>query len=196
MFKANTGSSINNDPKAAGKEAAFKAKEGLGPVKLAYVYASSDYDLEALLQGIKEELPDVPLIGNTSFSGVITPEGYIHGADGFVGIMAVSSPDMEVGVAAVEKGDCAIEAGERVARLAMEKAGKTEAPDYYYMTAPPGLEEFYVKGITEVIGRVPFYGGSAADNTLEGKWKCYTDQGVLNDGVAAEGWGLIHGLKR
>lgn len=185
MFKANTGSSINNDPKAAGKEAAFKAKEGLGPVKLAYVYASSDYDLEALLQGIKEELPDVPLIGNTSFSGVITPEGYIHGADGFVGIMAVSSPDMEVGVAAVEKGDCAIEAGERVARLAMEKAGKTEAPDYYYMTAPPGLEEFYVKGITEVIGRVPFYGGSAADNTLEGKWKCYTDQGVLNDGVAA-----------
>lgn len=184
MFKANTGSSINSNPKMGGKEAALKAKEGLDSVKLAYVYASNDYELAALLEGVQEELPDVPLIGNTSFSGVITPEGYIHGDEGFVGVMAVSDPDMEVGVAAVEKGGCPVEAGEKAAKLAMEKAGKTEAPDYYYMTAPPGLEEFYVKGITKVIGRVPFYGGSAADNTLEGKWKCYTDQGVLNDGVA------------
>ena len=95
MFKANTGSSINSNPKMGGKEAALKAKEGLDSVKLAYVYASNDYELVALLEGVKEELPDVPLIGNTSFSGVITPEGYIHGDEGFVGVMAVSDPDME-----------------------------------------------------------------------------------------------------
>lgn len=184
MLKANTGSSINSNPKAAGAEAASKAKAGLDSVNMAYVYASCDYDLDAMLAGIAEELPGVPVIGNTSFTGVITPEGYITGEDGFVGIMAVSDPDMTVGIAAVERTDCPVDAGEQVARLAMERAGKTTPPDYYYMAAPSGLEEFYVKGIAKVIGRVPFYGGSAADNSIEGKWKLYTDKGVFADGVA------------
>lgn len=184
MLKANTGSSVNSNPKTAGAEAAAKAKAGLDSVSMAYVYASCDYDLDAMLAGIAEELPGVPVIGNTSFTGVITPKGYITGEDGFVGIMAVSDPDMTVGVAAVERADCPVDAGEQAAKLAMERAGKTTPPDYYYMAAPSGLEEFYVKGITKVIGRVPFYGGSAADNSIEGKWKLYTDKGVFADGVA------------
>lgn len=184
MMKANTGSSINTNPKAAGAEAAAKAKAGLDSIKMAYVYASCDYDLDAMLAGIAEEIPGVPVIGNTSFTGVITPEGYVSGPDGFVGIMAVADPDLTVGIAAVERSGCPVEAGEQVAKLAMEKAGKTTPPDYYYMAAPSGLEEFYVKGITKVIGRVPFYGGSAADNSIEGKWKLYTDKGVFADGVA------------
>lgn len=184
MLKANTGSSTNSNPKVAGAEAAKKAKAGLNSVNMAYVYASCDYDLDAMLEGIKEELAGVPIIGNTSFTGVITPEGYISGPDGFVGIMAVSDPDVTVGIAAVERSGCPVEAGEQVAKLAMEKAGKTTPPDYYYMVAPSGLEEFFVKGITNVIGRVPFYGGSAADNTIEGNWKLYTEEGAFADGIA------------
>ena len=184
MMKGNTGSSINSNPKAAGAEAAAKAKAGLESVNMAYVYASCDYDLDAMLAGIAEELPGVPVIGNTSFTGVITPEGYISSPDGFVGILAISDPDLKVGIAAVERTDCPVDAGAQAAKLAMEKAGKATPPDYYYMAAPSVLEEFYVKGITEVIGRVPFYGGSAADNSIEGKWKLFTDKGVFADGVA------------
>lgn len=184
MLKGNTGSSTNSNPKVAGAEAAKKAKEGLAAVNMAYVYASCAYDLDAMLAGIAEEMPGVPVIGNTSFTGVITPEGYISGEDGFVGIMAVSDPDMTVGIAAIEKDCCAVMAGEQAAKLAMERAGKEIAPDYFYMVAPPGEEEFYLKGITKVIGRVPFYGGSAADNSIAGEWKLYTDKGAFADGVA------------
>lgn len=184
MFKGNTGSSTNSNPKAAGAEAAKKAKAGLNSVNMAYVYASCAYDLDAMLAGIAEELPGVPVIGNTSFTGVITPEGFITGDEGFVGIMAVSDPEMAVGIAAVEKSESPIYAGEQAAKLAMERAGKTAAPDYFYMVAPPGEEEFYLKGITRVIGRVPFYGGSAADNSIAGEWKLYTDKGAFADGVA------------
>ena len=70
------------------------------------------------------------------------------------------------------------------AEAALKKAGKAEAPDYFYMVAPPGEEEFYLKGITEVIGRVPFFGGSAADNAIAGEWLLYTDEMVTADGVA------------
>lgn len=184
MLRGNTGSSINANAKLAGAEAAAKAKSGLDTVNMAYVYASCDYDLDEMLAGIADELPGVPVIGNTSFTGVITPEGYISGPDGFVGIMAISDPDMQVGIAAVERDNCPVDAGEKVAKLAMEKAGKTCPPDYFYMVAPSGLEEFYLKGITKVIGRVPFYGGSAADNSIEGFWKLYTDKGAFADGVA------------
>ncbi|MBP5159540.1 MAG: FIST C-terminal domain-containing protein [Lachnospiraceae bacterium] len=184
MFKANVGSSVNADARLAGEEAARKAKQGLEKVNMAYAYASCAYDLDAMLAGIAGELPGVPIIGNTSFTGVITPEGYVSGENGFVGIMAVSDPDMAVGIAAVEKSDCARKAGREAAKLAMERAGKTTAPDYFYMVAPPGEEETFLKGISDVIGRVPFYGGSAADNAIAGEWKLYTDKGVFADGVA------------
>lgn len=184
MLKANTGSSTNKNPQIAGAEAAKQAKAGLDSVNMAYAYASCGYDLDALLAGIAMELPGTPVIGNTSFTGVITPKGYVTGTDGFVGVMAVFDPEMTVGIAGVEKSECAVKAGEQAAKLAMERAGKEVPPDYYYMTAPPGEEEFYVKGITKVIGRVPFYGGSAADNTITGEWKLYTEKGVFADGVA------------
>ena len=184
MLKGNTGSSTNSNPKAAGMEAAKQAKAGLDNVKMAYAYASCAYDLDAMLAGIAEELPGVPILGNTSFTGVITPEGFISGENGFVGILAMSDPEMAVGIAAVEKSGCPVCAGEQVAKLAMERAGKTTPPDYFYMVAPPGEEEFYLKGITKVIGRIPFFGGSAADNSIAGEWKLYTDKGAFADGVA------------
>lgn len=85
MLNANTGSSTNVDPRAAGREAAAKAKAGLASMKVAFAYASVDYDLEEMLRGISEELPGIPVIGNTSFTGVITPEGFISGKGGFWG---------------------------------------------------------------------------------------------------------------
>ena len=46
------------------------------------------------------------------------------------------------------KAGTARETGHKVAEAALKKAGKTEAPDYFYMVAPPGEEELYLKGIT------------------------------------------------
>lgn len=183
-MKANVGSSVNSCPKTAGAEAAAKAKQGMEQIKMVFAYASCEYDLDAVLAGIADEMPGIPVIGNTSFTGVITPEGFISSDDGFAAVMAVAEEGMCVGIASVEKDSLAVEDGERAARLAMERAGKTTPPDYYYMVAPPAEEEFYVKGITNVIGRVPFFGGSAADNTISGNWKLFTDKGIFADGVA------------
>lgn len=184
MFKSNTGSSTNIDAFTAGKEAAKKGKAGLDQVKFAFVYASVDYDLPKMLNGIKDELPGVPLVGNTSFTGVITPEGFISGEKGFVGLLTLSDDTMAVGTAALQKTNSARETGVAAARKALQAAGKEISPDYFYMVAPPGEEEDYLKGITEVIGRVPFFGGSAADNDISGKWKLFGADDVFADGVA------------
>lgn len=184
MFKAKTGYSTNANAERAGCEAAKMLKDELSNISVVYAYASCMYDLDEMLGGIATLLPDVPVIGNTSFTGVIVPEGFITGEQGFLGVMGLSDPDMSVGVASMEKNKCAVADGESVARKAMHSAGKICPPDYFYMVASPGEEEYYLKGITNVIGRVPFFGGSAADNSIAGQWKLYTDNGAFSDGVA------------
>ena len=183
MLKAKTGISTNADAKLAGQEAA-KAVKDLDAIKMAFVYSGVQYDQKTLLDAIAAELPGVPLVGNTSFTGIITQEGFVTGEDGFVGVMAMGDEEMTVGVAGMAKEGTARETGRKVAEAALKKAGKSEAPAYFYMTAPSGEEEFYLKGITEVIGRVPFFGGSAADNAIVGEWLLYTDELVTADGVA------------
>ncbi|MDR2587138.1 MAG: hypothetical protein LBC23_02605, partial [Coriobacteriales bacterium] len=102
-MKAQTGSSINPSPTQAGAEAAQAAKAGLSDIKLAFVYSGVQYDQAKLLAGIGAELPGVPLVGNTSFTGVITPEGFISSDDGFVGILALAGDDLVVGRAGAAK---------------------------------------------------------------------------------------------
>jgi hypothetical protein len=186
-MKGNTGSSVAANAKAAGKEAAEKAKSGLSDIKVAFAYSSVAYDQGELLKGVAEGLPGVPVLGNTSFTGVITPEGFITGEKGFVGILALGG-DLAVGVAGKKKADCAKSAGREAAKEAMKNAGKNCAPAYFYMAASPGEEESYLKGISEVIGRVPYFGGSAADNSISGEWKLFANAvGDANSQVFADG---------
>ena len=185
MFKAQVGSSVLAGAQDAGKQAGAAAAEGLSDVKLAYVYCSCEYDVDAVVAGVAQAIPGAAVLGNTSYTGVIVPgAGYVGGSDPFVGVMAISSPDLAVGVASVDRStvDCPVAAGEALAQAAKAAAGKEEAPEYFYMAASPAEEEFYLKGISKVIGRVPMFGGSTADNTIEGYWKLYTADGSFADG--------------
>ncbi len=184
MLTIKTGNSTNANAAAAGREVALQVKEDLDNMKMAFVYSGVQYNQKEFIDAISAELPGVPLIGNTSFTGVMTPDGFISSEDGFAGIMAISDDELTVGVAGMPKEGTARETGHKVAEKALKAAGKTEAPAYFYMSAPSGEEEYYLKGITEVIGRVPFFGGTAADNTITGQWLLYTDEMVTADGVS------------
>lgn len=168
----------------AGTEAASKVAKGIANAKLAWAFGTCEYDSEELLGAIAKELPGVPVVGNTSFTGIITPEGYIGGDKPFVGILALGGDDLTVGTAGAARstGASAREIGHRLAEEAMKAAGKDTAPAYWYMVASPAEEEYYIKGVTEVIGRVPFFGGSAADNTIAGDWMIYNGAEAFADG--------------
>ncbi|MEG1602736.1 MAG: FIST N-terminal domain-containing protein [Cloacibacillus sp.] len=183
MLQANVGSSVLRSAKEAGKEAAASAAQNLNGVKAAFVYGSCGYDIAEMMNGVKEALPGVPAFGNTSFTGIITPDGYISSDDGFVGVMAFADKDMKVGVAASERGADAVATGRAVALEAMKAAQMDCAPKFFYMAASPAEEEFYLKGISSIIGRVPFFGGSAADNSISGEWKLYAGDKNFADGL-------------
>ena len=168
----------------AGKEVAAKVAAGIQGAKVAMAYGSCDYDSAELLAAIAAELPGVPVLGNTSFTGIVTPEGFIGGDTPFVGILALGGDDVTVGTAGAprDSDECPRCIGKTLAKQAMEAAGKDCPPDYWYMAASPAEEEYYIKGVTDVIGRVPFFGGSAADNTIEGNWSLYSGTQAFADG--------------
>ena len=184
MLKSNVGWSTNENSFIQGKETAAKAVVDLVQTKVAFLYTSVDSDIEKVLEGAKSELGTAPIIGCTSSAGIITPDGFISGEHGFTGILALGDPELEVGVASSSKKKSARETGREVAKEAMKKANKECEPSYFYMVASPGEEEDYIKGIEDVIGRVPIFGGSTADNTVEGKWSIFTNDKIFNDGVA------------
>ena len=184
MLKSNVAWSTHKDSYTQGKETAEKAVVDLMQTKVAFLYTSVDCDVCKVLEGAKAQLGTAPIIGCTSSAGIIVPDGFISSENGFTGILALGDPDMEVGVAGSERGKDPRETGRKVAMEAMAKVGRTDAPAYFYMVASPAEEEFYIKGIEDIIGRVPVFGGSAADNTVEGKWSIYTNDKIFSDGVA------------
>ena len=184
MLKSNVAWSTDKDSYNAGKATAKKAANDLVQTKVAFLYTSVDNDVKKVLEGVRDELGTAPVIGCTSSAGIIVPDGFISSDNGFVGMLALGDPDTVVGVAGSKKQKTARETGREVAKEAIKKAGVDFAPVYFYMVASPGEEEEYLKGIQDVIGRVPFFGGSAADNTVEGKWSIFADDKVFSDGVA------------
>ena len=182
MLKANVGYSIKEDSYEEGLEIANTTKS-LNHVKLNLLYTSCKNDIKNVVKGVRE-VNDAPIIGSTSSGGLIVPDGYITSDKGFAGMMSLDDEDLVVGVACKEAGRDARAIGRKVAIEAVENAKSTRAPAYFYMVASPKEEEAYLMGIQDVIGRVPMFGGSAADDTVSGEWKIICNDKVLDDGVA------------
>ena len=184
MLNSKVGYSNNKDAYEAGKETATKATEGIS-AKIGLLFNSVGYDQKKLMEGIKSVAKDVDVIGCTSSAGIITPDGYMIDEDGTAGMLTLGGDDLTVACYGMAKGKSARETGREVAKKALEKAGLDYAPDYFFMSASPAEEEEYIKGIQDIIGRVPCFGGSAADNTVEGKWSIFYNDKIFNDGVVA-----------
>ena len=183
MLKTKVGYSTLKDSYAKGKEAAKNANVGMRP-KLGMMYCSCNDDVEEVVNGAMSAMKGAPVIGCTSSGMIITNDGIIESEDGFAGLMSFDDKNMNIGVAAHKAGKNAREIGRKVARAAVENAGENYSPNYFYMVASPKEEEDYLMGIQDVIGRVPMFGGSAADDTVEGNWKIFCNDQVFQDGVA------------
>jgi len=183
MLKTKVGYSTLKDSYAKGKEAAKNANVGMRP-KLGMMYCSCNDDVEEVVSGAISSMKGAPVIGCTSSGMIMTNDGIIESEDGFAGLMSFDDKNMNIGVAAHKAGKNAREIGRKVARAAVENAGENYSPNYFYMVASPKEEEDYLMGIQDVIGRVPMFGGSAADDTVEGNWKIFCNDQVFQDGVA------------
>lgn len=183
MLKSQVGYSTNPDSFYAGVDTASQTIKDLANAKLGLIFTSVKNDIKEVIKGIKT-VTDLPIIGCTSSGCIMVKDGIIESKNGFAGMMALDDENLRVGVAGHAAGKDPRAIGRKVAIEAVQKAGTTRAPAYFYMVASPRQEEDYLMGIQDVIGRVPMFGGSAADDTVEGKWKIICNDKTFTDGVA------------
>ncbi len=182
MLRSKVGYSMSEDNFTSGVTTAKTSLIG-NSSKIGFLYTSSMSNTKEILKGVRS-ITDIPIIGCTSSGALIVPEGIVASNHGFSGMMTMADADLTVGVACHEAGKNARLIGRKVAIEAVKNAKMKTAPAYFYMIASPKEEEDYLMGIQDVIGRVPMFGGSAADDTVEGKWKIICNDKVFSDGVA------------
>lgn len=184
MLKTKVGYSENPDAYASGVETATMANVIENP-SVGLFFTSCNQDQNKLMEGAKSVLGNVPIIGCTSSAAICTQDGYLNKETGYSGMMLFGG-DVEVVTAGSKQTDeTPREVGRRVAKEAIAKRqGADKEPDFFFMTASPANEEEYLEGIQDVIGNIPVFGGSAADNTVEGKWSILNNGEAFADGVS------------
>lgn len=183
-MKAMVGSSILSNSYEAGVETAKNSTKGIKNPKVGFLFSSIKYDQDELIKGIKSVNPELRVIGCTSSGAIMTPDGIITGDDGFAGMMVLEDNELIVGVASSERGNDPRATGRKIAKEAMASIDKKYSPVAFAMFASPAEEEYYLKGIQDVIGEVPMFGGSAADDTVAGEWKVFCENKSFGDGCA------------
>lgn len=200
------GWSMNPDVKKAVEEATkmMLSKMNFEEPDFIFIFSTVDYDTEKLYLNLRKKFKKSKIYGGTSCVGVLTPDGFHSSKSGVIALMGVKSENVKfsTGHADMEKMS-AFEAGKNAIQMAIKEKGET--PSLIFITAAPGKEEEIIRGIESVVGKtVPIIGGSSADNDITGKWRQFTSEGVMKNGVSIAcvyskekiGWAFEAGYKR
>lgn len=155
------------------------------PPHLLLLHSTVDYEASAVVDRLRELAPHTPLIGGTSFRGVMTEAGF-HGQGGRgLALMGILDPQGSYGVGASALGRDPSASAQAALDEALAQAGRPgEVPAIIWMAAAPGHEERLLHGIEALVGpNVPIAGGSTADNDVSGNWRQFANGEVHQDAV-------------
>ena len=118
-------------------------------------------------------------LGAMSHLGTDKGESYLH-------VLSVADIDGDAGVASADLAPGKERAiAEATLVKAMQDAGKLgEMPSLVWLIVAPGNEEEVLNGLHGVLGdSVPIFGGSSADNRIEGKWVQFDGSELHHNGI-------------
>lgn len=173
------GRSTLADSGAAAIEAVNEARTGPDP-KLLIVFAAITHDTAAVLDGVAQAAPGVPVIGCTTHGEI----GAGGPADGTVTVAALGGPGLEISTCAAEHvSGRQADAGYEVASCMRN----VSQPHRVLMLLTNGLvrdQESIVRGCYRALGAgIPLFGGAAADGWRMSAAYLFKDGHVLTDAV-------------
>ena len=181
IMKTKVGYSENVDAYTSGVETAKMANKIENP-QVGLLFTSCVQDQKEIMKGVKSVLKDIDIVGCTSSAAICTHDGYLNKPTGYSGMMLLGGDAKVVAAGSPKTNDDARTIGRKLATKAVKGANCIEKPSYIFVSASPKEEEEYLKGIADVVGDVPVFGGSAADNTVEGKWSLLYNGEAFADG--------------
>ena len=170
--------------------------------RLLVVFCSEAYDLDALLAGVSDAAPGVPVVG-CSTAGEISATGP---GDAGVVVMALGGPGFTVATAAaVADGGRLRDASASAARCVEQVVGSPYRVLLLLTDGLAGDQQEVVRGAYQTVGaEVPLVGGCAGDGLkMTGTFQLHGGQLLSNAVVAAAigsdapiGIGVRHGWRR
>jgi hypothetical protein len=159
------------------------ARLELGTPSWVLVYGVEDAPLGAVIAEVRRRHPRARVFGATSSQGVFSPDGFERGI-----AMLVGEPHdgvrAEVCLRTVGAAHAAEAAERACSTLRQELDGN---PDLFLLHATPGFEERVLEGIARSGLDVPVYGGSAADDSVVGRWRVFAQGDRATEGFALVG---------
>jgi hypothetical protein len=152
---------------------------------LLMIYNTVTHDSNLIQQTLVEKFPNTQIAGSTTCLGIMTNRGMISKDSNSIGIIEFNLENSEVIGVGICKEEDAILCARNACESSILKAElEGELPSYIWYMGAPGHEESLIKGIDKYFGTpVPFFGGSAADNDISGKWCFYNDKEIYSSGA-------------
>jgi len=148
------------------------------------MYATTSAPVSRIVKRLQREHPGVPVFGATSFQGVFSPTGF---SPGLALLIAEAEDHLPVAVSLSETGATHAEERARKACVEIERSLGFR-PHVLLLHATPGFEERILAGIRRAFGTdVPVYGGSAADDTINGEWRVFAKGASVQEGFVLAG---------
>ena len=148
------------EPRAAANYLANEARVGLtNRPNLAILFATADYDTQALVSSVQEELGDVPIWGGSSMSGVFANDHWVSAEKGAAALMLIADRPAGAALACVEENP--VVTGTSTTLAAVQQAGGRASA--LLTLAFMGPEEQLLEGVAKAAPQVPVVGGSASD---------------------------------
>lgn len=179
--------SINKDTQSAITQSCQKLIAQLTSAPTAIMVAwSSSYDITIINKNLKDFFPEpIQFFGGTSCLGQMTNQGF-HSQSGF-GISLLAFCDegdgSSIGVGSSFISNRARSSAKDAMSKALLHANSTnKIPSFVWICSIPGTEEEQIAGVQDIIGTsTPIFGGSAADNTIEGNWSTISNDHFGNN---------------
>jgi hypothetical protein len=184
------------DPAAAARQLVEGACAGLkDQPSLAILFATADYDTQALVTGVRQAIGEAPIWGGSSASGVFANDHWVAAEKGAAALMLIG--DRPAGAALAPVGDDPVAVGMTATRRAVEQAGGRASA--ILTLAFMGPEEQLLQGVAQAAPEVPVVGGTASDGA--GRFQQFGRGGAATNAftVAAVGgevgYAFAHGYR-
>jgi hypothetical protein len=188
-LRAGIGShALQRDAYEAGAKAAAEAFAGLGgeAAALVIVFTTPQFDLQALLDGVRSVSGSTPLVGATGAGQI--QRGTRMGFGGGVSVLALTAGPYRFGLASTHGVKADLEAaGQGLARASRDAAGASPHAAILLLVdnLAGNLQEF-VQGVYRVTGpKVAIAGGAAGDELKFQRSFVFHDDRVIEGGAVA-----------
>jgi hypothetical protein len=197
------GASLKADTQKALDSAHSALRLGGAAPSLVIAAYTCTHDAEQVRKRLRELVPpDTPFVGVSSCRGVVA-NGKWHSSSKSkaLGLWAISDDRGDYGVVHIQDlGDPddarrVIDAQQVVADKVTAATAGRPMPQFVLCFSALGFSEAVLKGIKSVVGAVPVFGGTAADNELKKpyEWSQFSSEGGVsqNGVVLVLGWSSV-----